>query len=294
MDVERAVAVLHRAAGVTRADQGGNLLTCGECGGDVHPKTIGLSMDSAAPALHLIELSSRHRVNELYVCGACGKRTPAPVVNRQLRGIALGKYGDAAWRAQWYPAVLSEAQREIAEARTVYAWCQDSRFRELVEQAVRQPHDRDLRWYLYRLAERAVEFVGRRALLAPMLGHPPRPDAPQLSELRDAARRFGQLYDDAKRRPNRLPWSMRNRDLTTLQNRLWELLAEPDWRGADPQALWEYAALATDWETSPSWAMRSRWSLMATAVAQHGLILDRDHAGQPRIRVVPLVRRDHG
>ncbi|XVV05341.1 hypothetical protein ACQPW3_08095 [Actinosynnema sp. CA-248983] len=296
MDVEHAVAVLHRAAGdarVATAIQGGHLLTCGECGGDVHPQTIDLGVFAAPPALHLIDLTMS-RAKEFYVCGACGKRTPAYVVLRELRALALWKYGDAAWRAQWYPTVFREAESEIAEARAVYAWCGDGHHRVLVEQAMRGVHNRDLGWYLYRLGERAVEFVGRRALLAPLLGHMPRPDAPQLSELRDTAHRFGQLYLDTRRRPKRLPWSRSrtDRNIAELQDRLWQLLAEPDWRGADPRALWEYAVLAEDWETSPGWAERSRWSLVATAVEGHALILDRDHAGEPRIRLVPLGQRD--
>ncbi|MFD1147409.1 hypothetical protein [Saccharothrix hoggarensis] len=268
MDVHHAATVLRRAAGDGReaTRRGGFVLLCAECGGTVD---LGLG--------------------PLYACTTCGKaRAPAHVVHRELQALVWAKWGDAAWRARWYPVAFREAEAEIGEACAVHDWCRDSRHRRRVARALRSTRSPGPEWCLHLLGRRTVELVGRRALLAPLIGHPPPPDAPHLSELRDVARRLSERYPRVERRPNRWPWSQRDDDVTRLQDRLWQLLAVPAWRGADPHALWEHAVLAEDWgASSPRSQVTRRRVLVADAVGDRRLVLGPDRAGAPRVRVVP-------
>jgi hypothetical protein len=126
-----------------------------------------------------------------------------------------------------------------------------------------------------------------------------------VSELEDAAHNFAWLYLNTMDRPNRLMMSRTYNEtarelarihggrrkllthVTELQDNLWQLLAEPDWRDPDPTMLWEDATLADDWESSPHSQVRRRWSLVAAAVGNSHLVLTSQATGDPHVRVVP-------
>jgi tellurium resistance protein TerD len=120
------------------------------------------------------------------------------------------------------------------------------------------------------------------------------------------------MYFDTRNRPNRLLWSRsynyRARALARahggwrklialageLPDRLWELIAEPEWRDPDTSVLWEVAALAEDWAVMSNTSMLSQWTLVTAAVGDRQLVLTPKVDGNPRVRVVSPVPEHAG
>ncbi|WP_033288900.1 hypothetical protein [Amycolatopsis jejuensis] len=293
MDAELAAEVLRRAKGPEAREVkpdtgyvGDGVLSCAECGAAV----IGAAaIRGWTPDLLAAD----------YDCTGCGKvHAPVAKADGELHDLVRAKWSDAAWVAAWRVATVEELDAELAEARAVHEWClDDQQAHEVARRLSRAVGYREPWWSMYFLAKHAVEVVNRRTALR----ENQQPGARSLQELRAASSAFGSMYLDTMHRPNPLLWTpshnrqlrakarayggrkQRNARLAELDARLWELLAEREWRDPDLAALWEDQVLADEWAKSPQTQVKRRRAMVVAAVGDGRLAVRRRNGDEARI-----------
>jgi hypothetical protein len=267
---------------------GAGLLHCGTCDGLLYGGHGSRSWAPGTPAR--------------YDCGNCDAvSVMVHRVDGQLQKLTQQRLEAHEFVRRWRENRATELDARISEGHRIRAWCLDPVNHKQVARVIGGPLGiggrGDVAWGLIKLAEQMITQVEERATLAgrattgaALLAELPMAEA-EYTLTYHVTRRGFLMYSKAyKRRRRQLTRVVGGRKqleahVRHLNDRLWDLLAETQWRDAGPAQLPALdKAMEQDWATSSTTMVRRRHELVRLALDEkHRLAVDPD----ANVRVVP-------